>query len=220
MTQTIRVEEAALARNDLAAQENRRLFDSLGLIAVNMISAPGSGKTSILEFLGQRLGKQLAVVTGDIQTTFDADRINKSGAECVQVETGGGCHLTAEMVAAALKKLDLSQARLLVIENVGNLVCPAIFELGEHGKIAVLSVAEGHEKPAKYPSLFVRAQAVAINKIDLLPYVDFNLEQAESDCRKLNPEARIFRTSCRTKEGMEELSRYLTTASAWTAHRQ
>ncbi len=208
-SKTIRIEEAALGRNAKAAQENRAFFESRGLTVVNMISSPGSGKTALLEHLGRQWGRKLAVITGDIQTTLDADRINRSGAECIQVETGGGCHLTAEMVSAAAAKLDLSAAKILVIENVGNLVCPSVFELGEHFKIALLSVAEGHEKPAKYPALFARARAVVINKIDLLPYVDFNTEQAEADCRKLSPAVRIFRISCKTGEGLDQVSSYL-----------
>jgi len=209
MADTIKIMEAALSDNNKAAEENRRFFREKNLFAINMISSPGSGKTSILERMGGHFGRKLAVITGDIQMTYDAERIEKSGAYALQIETGGSCHLSAAMVKKGLETVPLSGVTVLVIENVGNLVCPSTFDLGEDIKTAVLSVAEGDEKPAKYPPLFVRADAVIINKIDLLPYVDFNVERAVLDCRKLNNTVNIFKTSCKTGEGLDEYFNYI-----------
>jgi hydrogenase nickel incorporation protein HypB len=209
MTETIQLKISAQEKNKQIADENRKQFAKNKLLALNLISSPGSGKTSILEVLSQRLGRQLAVITGDIQTTLDAERITRSGGQAVQVETGGGCHLNAEMVQQKLKVLQLSGVKYLIIENVGNLVCPSSFDLGEHAKAAVLSVAEGDEKPIKYPALFVRAGLVIINKIDLLPYVNFNMERAMGDCRKMNAQALIIKTSCQTQAGFDQLTAYL-----------
>jgi hydrogenase nickel incorporation protein HypB len=205
----IKIGASATARNDADASHNREHFKEYGLKVVNLIGSPGCGKTSLLEAMSAKLGPQLAVIEGDIRTTIDADRVKKAGARAVQIETGGECHLLARQVGHALHNLDLSGVRLLVIENVGNLVCPADYDLGEDLKIAVLSVAEGDEKPAKYPPLFIRASAVVITKIDLLPYVTFDLARAKSDCLKLNSAARFFETSVRTGQGLEELLAYL-----------
>jgi hydrogenase nickel incorporation protein HypB len=189
------------AANDMIARQNRALFTEKNIVALNMIGSPGSGKTSILERMAAFYGKALAVVTGDIQTTFDADRLTSAGATAVQIETGGACHLSAVMVQKALAGMDLDNKKLLVIENVGNLVCPAAFDLGEDRKIAVLSVAEGDEKPAKYPALFTRASVVLVSKIDLLPHVTFSIERATGDCRRLNRDVKVFPLSCTTGEG-------------------
>jgi len=205
----IRIGTSATARNDADASHNREHFKEHGLKVVNLIGSPGCGKTSLLEALAAKLGPKLAVVEGDIHTTFDADRVKKAGARAVQIETGGECHLLARQVGRVLHDLDLAGVRLLAIENVGNLVCPADYDLGEDLKIAVLSVAEGDEKPAKYPPLFVRAGAVVFTKTDLLPYVTFDLERAKSDCRKLNSAVRFFETSVKTGQGMNELLAYL-----------
>jgi hydrogenase nickel incorporation protein HypB len=204
----IKVLSSAMQRNNEIAERNRALFRGRGLKVLNFISSPGSGKTSLLERLGARFGRALGVVTGDIQTTLDADRLLKAGARALQIETGGTCHLTAAMVEEALGRMDLSGLRYLVIENIGNLVCPSSYDLGESAKVAVLSVTEGDEKPAKYPALFTRAGAVIINKIDLLPHVDFDVSRAEEDCRRLNRDVRFFRVSCRTGEGLEDLYRH------------
>jgi hydrogenase nickel incorporation protein HypB len=204
MAETIRISSNVHAANDASARRIRALFAARGMIALNMISSPGSGKTSILERMAQTYGATLAVITGDIQTTFDADRLVKAGATAVQIETGGSCHLNAPMVEKALASMNLDKKKLMVIENVGNLVCPATFDLGEDQKVAVLSVAEGDEKPAKYPALFTRAAAVIINKIDLLPYVKFNVARVKDDCRKLNAKAKVFALSCTTGEGFDE----------------
>lgn len=187
--------------NDEVAFNNRRYFDEIGLLVINMISSPGSGKTSILEVMAQRLGKKLHVITGDVQTNLDAERLEKAGAKAYQIQTGGSCHLTASMIQKALTVFDIEPNSLLVIENIGNLVCPSTYNLGEHIKVAVVSTAEGDEKPIKYPALFTRAQAVIVNKMDLLPYVSFDIERLASDCYKLNNQVRIFTTSCVTKEG-------------------
>jgi hydrogenase nickel incorporation protein HypB len=176
---------------------------------LNLISSPGSGKTSLLEALGRRWGRKLAVVTADIQTTQDADRIARAGAKALQIETGGTCHLTAMMVRDSLQRLDMNGVDFLVIENIGNLICPAGYDLGESAKVAILSVAEGDEKPSKYPGLFLRAEAVVISKMDLLPYVNFDVERAESDCRKLNPNVKFFRVSVKTGDGLDAFAEYV-----------
>jgi hydrogenase nickel incorporation protein HypB len=203
MSESIKISANVHASNDVSARRNRALFEARGIIALNMISSPGSGKTSILERMARSYGASLAVITGDIQTTFDADRLIAAGATALQIETGGSCHLNAPMVERALASMDLDNKKLLVIENVGNLVCPATFDLGEARKIAVLSVAEGDEKPAKYPALFTRAAAVIVNKIDLLPYVRFDLARVKEDCRKLNSAAPLFALSCTSGEGFD-----------------
>jgi|WetSurMetagenome_2_1015567.scaffolds.fasta_scaffold00423_13 hydrogenase nickel incorporation protein HypB len=207
MTQSIRLEKSAHALNDAVAADNRRLFGKIAV--VNMISSPGSGKTSLLESLASRMGRSLFVITGDIQTQIDKERLENAGARAVQIETRGSCHLTARMIHDAAERESFSGVRLLVIENIGNLVCPSSYDLGEDEKLAVLSVAEGDEKPIKYPSLFVRAAAVVINKIDLLPYVTFDVDRAAADIRKLKSDAEILRVSCTTGEGMDGLAAYL-----------
>jgi len=209
MIEKIKLSKSAHALNDAVAQKNRNAFKELGLTVFNMISSPGSGKTSLLEHLAKRLGQRLLVITGDIQTQLDKERIDKAGARAVQIETRGSCHLTAAMINTAARQLSFSGAEYLVIENVGNLVCPSSYDLGEDDKIAVLSVAEGDEKPIKYPTLFIRAGAVIINKIDLLPYVTFDVARATGDIRKLKHDAEIFQTSCKTGEGIEGVVAYL-----------
>jgi len=209
----IKVLSSAMQKNNEIAERNRALFRERGLKVLNFISSPGAGKTSILERLGARYSAALGVVTGDIQTTFDADRLKAAGATALQIETGGTCHLTASMVEESLKKMDLSRLKYLVIENIGNLICPSSYDLGESAKVAVLSTTEGDEKPAKYPALFTRATAVLINKVDLLPHVKFDVGRAEEDCRKLNRDVRIIRISCTTGEGFEELFKYFESLS-------
>jgi hydrogenase nickel incorporation protein HypB len=208
MSESIKISSSVSAANNIVAARNRAVFSEKKIAVFNMISSPGSGKTSILERMAQHFGTALAVITGDIQTTFDADRLTAAGATALQIETGGSCHLNATMVQQALEKISLDNRRLLVIENVGNLVCPAAFDLGEAFKVAVLSVTEGDEKPAKYPALFTRAKAVIINKIDLLPYVRFSLDRATEDLRKLNSGAKLFPLSATTGAGFEEWVRF------------
>ncbi len=209
MIEKIRLAKSAHAINDAIAQENRAIFKAAGLSVLNVISSPGSGKTSLMEALGKRLGKKLLVITGDIQTQLDKNRIEAAGARAIQIETRGSCHLTAHMINVELKKLSLEGVSSLIIENVGNLVCPSSYDLGEDVKIAVLSTTEGDEKPIKYPSLFIRAEVVVINKIDLLPYVNFNVERAESDIRKLRNDATIIKTSCTTGQGVDDFFNYV-----------
>jgi len=208
MSESIKVSQSVNAANNIIAAQNRALFAAKKIAVFNMISSPGSGKTSILERMAQTFGPALAVITGDIQTTFDADRLTAAGATARQIETHGSCHLNAHMVEAALAKVPLDDKRLLVIENVGNLVCPSAFDLGENFKVAVLSVTEGDEKPAKYPALFTRAKAVIINKIDLLPYVNFSMERVRKDIERLNSSAAVFPLSATTGEGFEEWLHY------------
>jgi hydrogenase nickel incorporation protein HypB len=209
MIDTIKLAKSAHALNDEVAGQNRQIFKKAGLTVINMISSPGSGKTSILEVLGRRMGKKLMVITGDIQTQLDKERIEKAGAHAIQIETRGSCHLTAHMIYTVIRNLSFSGVEYLVIENVGNLVCPSTYDLGEDEKMAVLSVAEGDEKPIKYPSLFIRASSAVINKIDLLPYVRFDTERAVNDIGKLRRDVRIFKTSCTTGEGFDTFCSYL-----------
>jgi hydrogenase nickel incorporation protein HypB len=209
MTEKINVQASALTKNDLVAAENRAFITAKGILAINLISSPGSGKTSLLEAMAKRLGSQMAVVTGDVQMTFDADRINQAGSRAVQIETHGSCHLNATVVKEKLESMDLNGVKVLVIENVGNLVCPSNYDLGECFKVALLSVTEGDEKPLKYPALFVRAAVVMVTKMDLLPHVSFDIERVKGDCLKLNPETKFFTTSAKTGEGLDEWVAYL-----------
>jgi hydrogenase nickel incorporation protein HypB len=208
MSEKIRLGRSAHALNDAVAAQNREIFSDANLTVFNMISSPGSGKTSLLEALGRRFGKKLLVITGDIQTQIDKERILAAGAGAVQIETRGSCHLTAHMIHAVASRLSFSGVEYLVIENVGNLVCPSSYDLGEDEKMAVLSVAEGDEKPIKYPSLFVRARAVVINKIDLLPHVNFNMDRAIDDIKKLKHDVEIFPVSSTTGEGIDAVYSY------------
>jgi hydrogenase nickel incorporation protein HypB len=209
MIDRIKLAKSAHSLNDAVAQQNRLIFKEANLTVLNMISSPGSGKTSLLEVLGRRMGKRLMVITGDIQTTLDKDRIEKAGAHAIQIETRGSCHLTAHMINTVVRRLSFSGVEILVIENVGNLVCPSSYDLGEDVKLAVLSTAEGDEKPIKYPSLFVRAACVVINKIDLLPHVNFDVDRATADIKKLRYDTTIIRTSCTTGEGIDDFYTYL-----------
>ena len=198
-----------VSKNARFAAENRELFRKHGLFVVNIIGSPGAGKTALLERTAERFGGRMAVIEGDIKTQFDAERIRAKGVAAVQIETGGACHLDGAMVAKAASELNLCDIDILVIENVGNLVCPSSVDLGEDAKVALISVPEGDEKPAKYPALFVRASAVVLNKIDLLPYVDYSMDRAMTDCRRLKNDVQIFPLSCRTGEGLEAWFEFL-----------
>ena len=205
----IAVETDILAKNDAFAARNRARLADLGAFAVNLVSSPGSGKTTLLcrtiEMLGERPGERpLAVIEGDQQTSADADRIRATGAAAVQVNTGKGCHLDGHMVGHAMDHLSLAPASLLFIENVGNLVCPAAFDLGEDAKAAILSVVEGEDKPLKYPDMFTAARLALINKVDLAPHCDVDLELMEANLRRVNPTIEILRVSARTGAGMAE----------------
>lgn len=196
-------------RNDQIASENRRLFGRHKLRVFNLIGSPGCGKTSLLEASARVLKNRLAVIEGDVMTTRDADRILAQGSQAVQIQTGGSCHLNAEMVRKSLSDIDFEPVDVLVIENVGNLVCPSTFDLGEAAKVAMISLPEGDEKPVKYPALFVRAELVVINKIDLKPVMDYNLERVRSDCRKLNSAVKVLEVSAKTNEGLDAWIQYL-----------
>ncbi|MBS1241200.1 MAG: hydrogenase nickel incorporation protein HypB [Gemmatimonadetes bacterium] len=214
---TIEVRERVMARNDELAADVRRRLAASGVVTYNLVSSPGSGKTLLLERTLTHLGEELgiAVVTGDVQTQNDADRLARRTDRLVQaVVTGGACHLDARQVQTALEAIDLASTRLLFIENVGNLVCPAAWDLGETAKIAVLSVTEGEDKPLKYPRMFREARYAVLNKIDLLPYVPFDVDQAVAFARQVNPDLEFFRTSALTGAGMDAWYDFLRTQVA------
>ncbi len=201
---TITVGESLLAKNDRLAAVNREKFNSYGLLTLNLVSSPGSGKTTLLEKTLTDLKGQFgfAVLEGDQQTANDAERIAATGVPVHQINTGAGCHLDAHMVGHGVEHFDLEKADILMIENVGNLVCPAAFDLGEDLKVAVLSTTEGEDKPAKYPQMFRAAQLMIINKIDLLPYLDFDMKKCREYALQVNPELTIMELSCRSGEGI------------------
>jgi hydrogenase nickel incorporation protein HypB len=190
-----------VAANDAIAAGNRARLRAANVFTVNLLGSPGAGKTTLLESLSAACDR-LAVIEGDLATARDAQRIEKLGVPVVQVNTGGGCHLDANMVASALAALELDKVELLFIENVGNLVCTAGFDLGEDLRAVVLSVTEGDDKIAKYPPIFQRADAVVFNKIDLLPHTDFSLDRALADLKRLAPQAEVFKVAARTGDGV------------------
>jgi len=202
---TVRVEEELLAKNDRLAAGNRSLFRQAGIFVLNLVSSPGSGKTTLLERTLRELGGQLrfAVLEGDQQTSLDADRIAATGVPVKQINTGAGCHLDAHMVGHGVEDFDLARTDILMIENVGNLVCPAGFDLGEDHKVALLSVTEGEDKPLKYPQMFRAATLLLINKTDLLPHLDFDVERCKAFARQVNPRIEILELSCRSGVGMQ-----------------
>ncbi|HBT82062.1 MAG: hydrogenase accessory protein HypB [Desulfuromonadales bacterium GWD2_61_12] len=203
-TRTVRIEEDLLAKNNRLAAANRELFRRHQLLVLNLVSSPGSGKTSILERTLADLKEDLAfaVLEGDQQTAHDAERIAATGVPVQQINTGAGCHLDAHMVGHGVEHFDLAHTAVLFIENVGNLVCPAAFDLGEECKVAVLSVTEGEDKPVKYPQMFRAAEVLLINKIDLLPHLRFDLEKCKAYARQVHPGIRIFELSCHSGAGM------------------
>jgi hydrogenase nickel incorporation protein HypB len=211
LPRTLRVEESLLAKNDRLAERNRGRFSAFRLLVLNLVSSPGSGKTSILERTLADLGNELgfAVLEGDQQTANDADRIAATGVPVKQINTGAGCHLDAHMVGHGVDEFDLAATDILMIENVGNLVCPASFDLGEDHKVAVLSVTEGEDKPLKYPHMFRAADLLLINKIDLLPHLRFDLEKCKTFARQVNPRIEILELSCQTGAGMDAWYRWL-----------
>ncbi len=204
--ETILLEAAILGKNDQIAAQNRGWFEGRGVIALNIVSSPGSGKTTLLEATISRMKDDLeiAVIEGDQMTANDAERIRSAGARALQINTGAGCHLEADMISAAAKTLDPQSGSILMIENVGNLVCPAMFDLGEKMKIAVISTTEGEDKPIKYPHMFRAVEWVVINKMDLAPHVDFDEESCRKNILSVNSDVRIFGLSARTGEGMDE----------------
>ncbi|MGG0717321.1 hydrogenase nickel incorporation protein HypB [Robertmurraya massiliosenegalensis] len=200
------LEEEVLADNNLSAQFNRDLFQKSKTLVINLMSSPGAGKTTLLEKTVATLGSifRIGVIEGDLATEKDADRIRALGAQAVQINTNGGCHLDARMVAKVLPEFDFEEIDILFIENVGNLVCPSGYDLGQNHKVAILSVPEGNDKIPKYPVMFRRTEMVVLNKVDLLPYLDFDVEMAFEDLKGINPDSKMLQVSSRTEEGLEE----------------
>jgi len=210
-SRTIAIHQGIFDKNDRLAERNRGYFMAKGVFVLNVLSSPGSGKTALLERTLTELGSRLkaGVIVGDLETENDAIRLRRTGAPAVQITTGGICHLESEMVARAASTLDLEALDLLIIENVGNLVCPAAYDLGENLRVALLSVTEGEDKPLKYPTLFHSAQVVVVNKIDIAEVVGFDREGAIANIQRVAPQARIFEVSARTGEGMQPWYAYL-----------
>ena len=206
LQKVVQAEQDILARNNQLAQHNRIHFDAAGVFVINLVSSPGSGKTALLERTLRDLQTVLpfAVIEGDLQTTNDANRIAATGAPVVQINTGKGCHLDADMVHRAWHELNPPERSILFIENVGNLVCPAMFDLGEHARVAIISVTEGTDKPLKYPDMFASSQLCIINKIDLLTYTDFDVQRARAYCRQINPMIEFIELSVTKGFGMDE----------------
>lgn len=202
---TVDLEQEVLAKNNRLAERNRGWLDGRNILALNLVSSPGAGKTTLLERSIRDLAAQvpISVVEGDQETLFDAERIRATGCNTVQVNTGTGCHLDAEMLGGALKRLDPPPDSVVLIENVGNLVCPALFDLGEAAKVAILSVTEGADKPLKYPHMFRAADLMILNKIDLLPHVDFDAEACIGYARRTNPDIEVLQLSATTGEGLD-----------------
>ena len=202
----ISLNQKILSRNEQCAKKNKAFFKKNHVVCLNVISSPGSGKTTTISRTIQDLHGQITigVIEGDIKTDTDAQKIRDAGGEAVQIETQGACHLSAEQVYRALKELNAKELDVVIIENVGNLVCPAAFDLGEAQRVILLSVPEGDDKPIKYPGTFAEADVVLINKIDLADYIDFNLERALGDIRVVNPDVEIFQVSATTGEGMNQ----------------
>lgn len=211
MSEKVKLERKILSRNDLMAAELRDLFAREQVAVMNIVSSPGSGKTSLLERTLGSLSRNLSigVIEGDIQTDNDAARIAVTGVPVHQIQTGGACHLEAEMIKKSLAHFNLENLDLMIIENVGNLVCPSAFDLGEGMRVSVISTTEGDDKPLKYPAMFRSADAMVINKMDLLPYTDFDVEKVIRNARSLNPEIQVLKTSCRTGEGLDEWAEFV-----------
>lgn len=203
--QRIPVVEKILSANDRLATENRRLLEEAGVFSVNLMASPGAGKTSLIEKTVGALRHQIqmAVIDGDIATSLDADRAASAGAQAVQINTGGDCHLDAVMLHSALSQITLPETDLLIVENVGNLICPASFQLGTHKNILIASIPEGDDKPYKYPGMYRGVDALVLNKIDLLPYVPFDMDYFLRGVEVLNPGVETFKLSCRTGEGLK-----------------
>jgi len=207
----ITIERKVLEKNDELAAQIRNKFKNNNTFVINIVSSPGSGKTSILEKTIEELKDKIniAVIEGDVQTDFDAKRVEKYNVPVVQIVTNGGCHLDAKLVKDALENIELENINFLVIENVGNLVCPAGYDLGEDFKVVVLSTTEGDDKPLKYPKMFINSSVLIINKIDLLPYVNCKMKELRENALKINPDLKIFETSCTTGEGIENWCKWI-----------
>ena len=210
----VTIERKVLEKNDALAATNRHVFARNGLLVLNLVSSPGAGKTTLIEATIAHLKDRvrIAVVEGDVQTDLDAQRVARYGVPVVQIVTNGGCHLDAGLVAEAVDQLDLDVVDLLVIENVGNLVCPANFDLGEAMKVVVLSTTEGVDKPLKYPAMFRRASVLIINKVDLLPYVDVDVQVIKQHARQINPALVVFETAATSRLGIPEWCDWLVSA--------
>jgi len=208
----VKVATKILEANDRIAIENRRLFDKAGLFVINLMSAPGAGKTSVLEkTLLYDSGLKIGVIEGDIAGSDDAERVEKLGAPVVQINTGGACHLDANMIYEVLNDLPLDEIDLLFIENVGNLVCPAEFKVGEDIKVMLLGITEGHDKPLKYPLMFQESSALLLNKMDLAPHLEVDIDKIRRDSLSLNPKLKIFELSCKTGQGIPEWIEWIKT---------
>ncbi|RFM37123.1 hydrogenase nickel incorporation protein HypB [Chitinophaga silvisoli] len=207
----IAVEKDVLYENNLLAARNRGFFDAKNILAINLVSSPGSGKTTLLErtLTDLKEAVNFSVIEGDQQTTRDADRIHATGTKVVQINTGKGCHLDAHMVMHALQGMHPHENGILFIENVGNLVCPAMFDLGEKQRVVVMSVTEGDDKPLKYPDMFHTSHLCIINKIDLLPYVPFSLDKAIANAKRINPKLEVITLSCTSGEGLDKWYQWL-----------
>ena len=219
MTQRVKIVERILGANDRLAEENRARLDDAGVIAVNLMASPGAGKTSLIErtVAALRTECRIAMVNGDIATSLDADRGAAAGAEAVQINTGGQCHLDAVMLRGALDQLDLAKLDLVLVENVGNLVCPVGFGLGTHRNVLVASVPEGDDKPYKYPASYRGVDALVLNKIDLLPYVSFDTDRFRRGVEALNPGVEFLPLSCQTGDGLEAWLRWVRRAALMDA---
>ncbi len=209
--QRIQIVQNILSANDAIAESNRQMLKKAGLFSINLMASPGAGKTSLIEQTLRNLSDRYRtlVIDGDIATTFDADRASAAGATAIQINTGGDCHLDAVMLNKALIQVELRQFDLLIVENVGNLVCPASFDLGTSQNVLVASIPEGHDKPHKYPSMYRGVDLVLLNKIDLLPYVDFDVAFFRKGIETLNPTVEVLQISCRTGEGLEKWLNWL-----------
>lgn len=207
----VKIEQDILNQNNLLAERNRGFFEAKNILALNLVSSPGSGKTSLLEKTITELKNEVDffVIEGDQHTMNDANRIHKTGVPVIQINTGNGCHLDSDMVNTAFKELNVTNDSVLMIENVGNLVCPSLFDLGEKKRVIIISVTEGDDKPIKYPTMFESSDLCIINKIDLLPYVDFDVEQAKTYARQVNHQIEFIELSVKTGEGMEKWYEWL-----------
>jgi len=207
----VKVVKDILEANEVIAQENRRLFKEKGLYVLNLMGAPGTGKTTLLERTIERIKDRwkVGVIEGDIATSRDAERIAQYGVSVVQINTGGACHLDGNMVRMGLRELPLEELQVLIVENVGNLVCPAEFNIGEDDKVMILSITEGEDKPLKYPLMFQVSRLLLLNKIDLLPHVDFNLDRFKEFALRVNPQLEIIPISCKTGQGLDEWIKWL-----------
>jgi hydrogenase nickel incorporation protein HypB len=207
----IEVLEGVFDANEIIAKENRMLLDERNAFMMNLMASPGAGKTSFIMKTLEGISGQIeaAVIEGDIAGKVDSERIANLGFQAIQINTGGSCHLEAKQVNTALKHMDLEGIELVIVENVGNLVCPAEFKLGEDLKVMILSVAEGDDKPLKYPLMFSESHVLVVNKTDLLPHTDFDMESLEQTVRKMNPSVQLFKVSCRTGEGLDGWTSWL-----------